>query len=670
MNNVPAAEQIDGTYWRQDCYNSQENCYRIQGFPQSLQDNQLDIERSLRSWLQEGAQINNLRCYLYNQMAYNNYNNQDWTKLVVSTGEFIEYLVVGEGKQGTRELVDSAIDEVLMIYILRAVENNQALRNYVNSQAMANELNNAANQRDRIGNAISQFQNRNNQGWRGNGGGYNHQQQQQFRQQALLSNTMNNRAGNALYNNNQKPQSTAPGGLGGRSSAMITRAPTEEWNSESGVTVGNVQAPANTRRVGWFHGEDSPAAPAQQPRQNIQAPIQPVQQHIEQERHPADEPTVVRTHAMVEIFGIERPMAHNVYRQEITQTGEVMNIEQHRLGRTSELPLDQIALNVYDVVQPGEDKGKSAENSFSNEKLRVINEGVVGVPHKTAVGMMAWTYDALGTGTILEFNHMNLDCAFVPDREKFLVDFAGLTIDTPTTDITELHKLVKATQHVSEEVFKFFDGRATAATNSIIREVLGLKISISSFAEDFPSLPAYLRDKYGQEAVAGFSNGLIKIVTAVCCIAAGALDTRLRDYCTTHLSITKSCGVVFDPSTGRNRAMTDEELEAHNVQLAKNEELLNMSDNYIQFVDQSYNSLIPVDFDRLGIDFGDKDNLVLSSATMPSLVNYLENMYRRAGGDNSMFSRRYIHTIDGTTLDVTETGTKENRRFVLTKITR
>lgn len=146
------------------------------GFPMQLGPEAFKmLDGHLRHQLQEQAPRNPLRTFLFNQMASNMYNNQQYDELLVSAGGFLE-MVLAANTHGNN--VDSAAAMVAQkmtgIYASINAVTYQPLQQLVQDPNIVNSVNSTLGEFEQIKQQILQFQQRNQQpAWGGNQGGYN-----------------------------------------------------------------------------------------------------------------------------------------------------------------------------------------------------------------------------------------------------------------------------------------------------------------------------------------------------------------------------------------------------------------------------------------------------------------------------------------------------------------
>lgn len=659
-------QQADYSFYRQDPNVSQEVMLQIPDFPARLAGQRDALERFARVVLQNGHQRNPLRLFVYNQMSANNWQNLDWIALVKNLGNLLDFLIFDQHNAGTQELVSGAVELTVKLMMLRAVEQYPNLQSYLD-QAMYNELGQIKQRRDQIRTLMSQTQVQ-------QGGLF--PQQNQMNQNAQLMNVGGsaNWSAGLQQQFHQQPQAQQTQ-LGGGTSSRISigdlappkqTQPTsiqtgsgmfETWESDPNRQHANIGG-GNTNFRGFFaETEEVQLKPNWEQAAPAPAPEQPVETNYRDEliaKYGAVFP-------MIEIAGKAYPLVYDRYRFQINENGALMKIEDHVIEQMEAEPRP-VSLSIPHYVPVDKTAPESAVNtrvSFlkaaeEDHGLEVLPDAIVGLEIDTAAGLVNMRTNAYIEKKVVEFTALTVDAVFVPDVEKFKADFAGLLIESPESDITKLMELVKSSGQVADALYRKLNRRVTTAINQILNENLGLSATISDGATDWAELPAWLNKKKGAKHLAALSDSVMAVVNAACCIASGELDDTVRDYNYAKLHINQTSGVIYDRKLYDVRSMDSAEMEAYDSEvLASCSAAALTIDSFIQLIYRDYVSLLPVEFENLGIDIADgKEVTVVHESAHPELNNYIKGLYRRAGGDVSRFDNIYLTTIDGAVMRV------------------
>lgn len=662
-------QQADYSFYRQDPNVSQEVMLQIPDFPVRLANQRDALERFARVVLQNGHNRNPLRLFVFNQMSANNWQNLDWIALVKNLGNLLDFLIFDQNNAGTQELVSGAVELTVKLMMLRAVEQYPTLQSFLD-QAMYNELGQIKQRRDQIRQLMSQTQTQQ--------GGLFPQQNQVNQNTQLMS--VGGSANWSAGLQNQFQQQAAPqqpqlgGGTSGRISIGDLAPPKQQqqpvsiqtgsgmfetWESDPGKQHANIGG-GNTNFRGFFaETEEVQLKPHWEQPAEPTAPVPdqtPVQNYRDEliAKYGAVFP-------MIEIAGKAYPLVYDRYRYQLNENGALMKLEDHVIDQMEAEPRPaSLGIPLYTKVDDAAPESnintrvsflKAAEEDHG---LEVLPDAIVGLEIDTAVGLVNMRTNAYIEKKVVEFGVLTVDAVFVADSEKFKETFAGLLIESPESDITKLMELVKESGNEADALYRKLNRRVTTSINQILTENLGLTATITDGASDWGALPAWLKNKKGAKHMAALSDCAMAIVNAACCVASGDLDETVRDYNYAKLHVNQTSGVVYDRKLYDVRSMSGEEMEAYDAELLSSCATAGLTtDSFIQLIYRDYVSLLPVEFENLGIDLADgKEVTVVHESAHPELNAYLKGFYRRAGGDASRFDNIYLTTIDGAVMRI------------------
>lgn len=90
--------------------------------------------------LQDNAQKNPLRTFLFNLASMNNYRNETFEELLVTTLEYVDHLMAIQKYRRVEDAIDHAAKEVCAIMSSLNVQRFPALQRYITDQAMFNDV--------------------------------------------------------------------------------------------------------------------------------------------------------------------------------------------------------------------------------------------------------------------------------------------------------------------------------------------------------------------------------------------------------------------------------------------------------------------------------------------------------------------------------------------------
>lgn len=657
-------QQADYSFYRQDPNVSQEVLLQIPDFPNRLAGQRDSLERFARVVIQNGHNRNPLRMFVYNQMSANNWQNHDWIALVKNLGNLLDFLIFDQNNAGTNELVSGAIELTVKLMMLRAVEQYPALQSFID-QAMFTELNNVKQRRDQIRALMNQTQVQQ---------GVMFPQQQNNQNVQLMSIGGSANWSSGLNSQMTIPQQNRQPELGGGTSSRISiddiapaRNPQqplaiqtgsgmfETWESDPGKKHPHIGG-GHTEFRGFF-GETEEVKLTPQWEQPATQPQQPPVKNVQEEliaKYGAVFP-------LLDVAGKAYPLVYDRYRYQLNENGALMNIEDHiidQMDRQETVPPQAIPLYIP-VDKNAPESPVNTRVSFlrtaeEEHGLEILPDAIVGLEIDTAAGLVNMRTNAYVEKKVVEFGLITVDAVFVADSEKFKKDYAGLLIESPETDITKLMELIKKSGDDSDALYRKLNRRTTRAINQILNDNLGVAATIDDGASDWVGLPAWLKNKKGAKHMAALSDCAMQIVNAACCVASGELDETIRDYNYAKLHVNQTSGLIYDRKLYDVRSMSGEEMEAYDADvLAACGAAALTNDSFIQLIYRDYVSLLPVEYDHLGIDVADgKEVTVVHASSHPELNTYLKGFYRRAGGDVSRFDNLYLTTIDGVLMRV------------------
>lgn len=655
-----STQQADYTYYRQDPNMSQEVLLRIDDFPHRLAGQRDALERYLRVAIQNAHQRNGLRMFIYNQMSANNWQNQDWIAIVRNLGSLLDFMIFDQQKQGTQQLVGEAVEFTIKLMMLRAVEQYPALQQIMD-QAMIADMQTVYNQREVLRNSMNQVAMQNQQGGLmfGNQSNGNNNRQ--------LFNLSTGNDWSSAFSAGTQPQRQSE--LGGGTSSRISigdLAPTppthQSIKTPSGVCETWESDPNNAHAfVGGGH-TDFRGFFAQTEETVVQPnwddnPQQPVQEQTYRDRILEKFGVVL---PLVEIEGREYPVVYDSFYYQLDEKGNLMKQEDHIIAEASfdtkpampviphYKPIDKTAPESHLNTQVSFLKSGDVENG-----LIVLDDTIVGLPLDTAANFVNLRTNAYATGRVVEFGLLSVDAVFVPDAEEFYKKFSGLLIEDPETDLSKLMELVKDSGDINDVLYRKLNRRVTTAINRILKENLGLSISISDGASDWMDLPKYLRTKKGEAYMNALGDCGMSLLNAASCVANGAMDETLRGYNSLKLHLNQSSGIALDRKEYNFRPMDEEEIKAADIRVKSECEAGCIGDeSFVQLVYRDYVALLPTEFDNLRIELADNEVTVVHSSAHEELAGYLSSLYRRAGGDSCRFDNIYVTTIDGAVMRV------------------
>lgn len=105
----------------------------IQGFPQSMLSYAAQIQTMMRTILQNNAGLNTARVYHYNMMSNNNFMNNEWANLIITTGEMMEYYYFtgAINEQNITGMMTKIVEDSIAISVAITVTKNPLLAQYL-----------------------------------------------------------------------------------------------------------------------------------------------------------------------------------------------------------------------------------------------------------------------------------------------------------------------------------------------------------------------------------------------------------------------------------------------------------------------------------------------------------------------------------------------------------
>lgn len=687
-NYQGAPIQLDGRYWRQNPYAGEEVLYQIPDFPQRFDNVRDPIERIARDQLQQGAQLNLLRTYLYNQMSYNNYANDNWFAMIASIGQLLEVDLVAYGVPVNDATIRDTVKRVIEMFLCGAYLREPQFQNWLSVQEK-NALAPLLRERDQIIQAVETFYarmsqpqyqqasygNQNRQydqlagqqgGW-GNQGGYQQPQQRggdlgMRRTPSLEPAPQSNPAmrdayeiaANRLventYGRNGSMDVRRPGG-GGSDLSRVTSKPKDQFGNVESLTISPTDGVTYQRGGDTVNFEDY--FEARDPRQHQQP----------------DAPMAVPNagvsvsdsgrFAMIDVAGIPRPIVYNRFTHRITENGEiVMQYENHELDKSLLVPEASVrTLPIYPNAQDIPENQTEARPDVAyldDSKVLRLSEPLYNMELDTAFQSVVFTSSADIKNQVVHFVHMSTDSVLVGDRDQFFKEFADLCVGSQEYDITNILNLLERTEAYGYGLFRKLDRRATEAVNEVLSKQLGLKgLKIESFVEDFRELPAYLSSNpnYGPSWVSRLENALGTIHTAICCILTEEFANTVVDRNAVAICHTDPSGLLWNPETKMYRIPTREELDAISERKQAVEEEVGILDGLVQLVSTDYCVLVPTLLQNLGLKLEKNEATMIVPSVTPELADFVNGIVDSIGESHS-FRRILLGTPDGAVLQL------------------
>lgn len=706
---------IDTTYWRQDPWSSQEVRALFPGYPARLEQLQDRLERQLRLMLQQHASDSQVRAYVYHQMAYNNYNNQNWEKLVVSTAQLTEAMVMSRGVQLTDDAIENFIARAIQAYLVRAVESDANLQATLTPQ-QHHAVVQMADQRNKDVAAIEEYQRSLHLGTPMQPGYQQGYPQPQQQPNSFLTGQL--RSGVTLgVGQSFMPQQQQPSGF---NSGLRQRDPAPQ-----------VQAPAPAQAMPLQQRNDfnigSPFTAAA--RNQIQEqPVKPSSPYLEEVRlspdqgfyhqrggedvrfedHfvPSSEP-VVENHfhretteeamstwsarlcreraarginPVIELCGRIRPIAYNRYTHYVTDTGELMKYEEHVLNIADIEPVTdgKKILPLYYEVDEAAKREAAAPTAdikrdwLVEEKHETITTPVIGMDLAGAFNFVDYRENSFYAKAVVDFVSTTTEGIMVNGAKDFRAQFPGLEIDGEQLDSNELLIAMRNISMHSRALWTRLDARATEACNEILNKRLSLGLSMGSYSADWEEILEILETEaeFGPKFVERFLSYFDLVRDAVCSIAGGTLHSAMLKHNAMFQALNSAAGVTCHEEEHRIVAASREVRHAAEEYLKTIEHPMGFKNDLVQVITNDYCTLVPTEFAALGLELSaTEETTIVYPSVMPEVAKLIADMMKRAGGFNSGYRRYILGTVDGVMLQLHPTpGNLDGQTIVAVEV--
>lgn len=710
---------IDTTYWRQDPWSSQEVQHLFPGYPACLEKLQDRLERQLRLVLQQHATDSQARAYLYHQMAYNNYNNQNWEKLVVSTAQLTEAMVMSRGVQLTDDAIGNFIGRAIQAYLVRAVENDTGLQASLNAQQQQAVMA-MAQQRNSDVAVVEEYQ-RSLHGVM--------PQQQTYAQGYPQAQQPNNFLTGQLRNG-----ITLGVNQGMGTSFMPTPAPQSNVNfglrqaAPYNAPATQVQPPQPVRNDFNSYGSPLTAISRSAPQQTP-APTPASSPYLEEVRlspdngyhhqrggedirfedHfvPSDEPSIFstpKTEDLVQIMntwsprlareraarginpkimlcGRLRPIAYNCYTHYVTDSGELMKYEEHVLNIVDIEPEGdgkKILPLYYEATIEKKDTALVVEedglkrNWLVEEKKESLQTPIIGMKLPEAFNFVDYRENSFYTKAVVDFVRTTTEGVMVSGAGEFRTQFPGLELGAEKLSYDELLAAMRNIDMHSHALWAKLDERATEACNEILNKRLSLGVSIGSYTADWEEILQVLETdpEFGPKFTARFLAHFDLIHDAVCSIAGGTLHSSMLKHNAMFQALNSAAGVVRDDDTHQIIPASREVRQAAEEYLKTIEHPMGFKNDLVQVISNDFCSLIPTEFAALGLALAeDEDTTIIYPSAMPVVAELIADTIKRAGGFKSGYRRFILGTVDGVMLQIHPTpGSHDGQTIVAVEV--
>lgn len=653
-------DMIDQHYWRDDPWRSHEQLFDL-GIPPHMQQFQDYVERALRVELQSQAHRSALRTFLYNQMSYNNYQNDDWFSLVMSCSEVAD-MYMGAQRMSPDRAIPSAADRMIRIRIALNVQRYPALTQWMtqdqlrDSQVMAQdaailsqevEAFLGIHQQPPRYNAAPAYQAPQYQAPAYGGGG------QQLSVAARVA------AGQAHPNAHRNPTiGRAPqrGGVTSVASTALGRSAPASRPATSGVgrrppqTVTSMVAmspvaPAPEVEV-YQEGADNffsmvPTVDTKQA-QSHQNTIQTTPVTIDQPMEPENKENVVED--VEEMQPLQtNPLPPLTYFYEDPE----MKIEDHALFERKPKPQNVVrGLPVYEMRE--ENDTVVVEQTW----LDTTTVRQYGLIHSTdfdsAADLVTFASASMADGVVAEFP-MVLSTPFFVESPELLVERCKvLTTQLQNApSVAEVQEALKFAETVSWRLARDLDRRLTEATNFFLRVRLGLdaEFNIDSFREDFDALLPIVREQYGVIVFDAFKKGIPQILLSVRGLTIDGPEEFIQHNLQKILEpADKSFAVAGDPVR-----IVLEDLPEQVEPLANL--LKDVHQNIVTMVSCQYLAVLPITLEDTGLDIGiGERRLAGENPTTQEFADFLDDVDARARLAQPLLHATYVQTCDGALL--------------------
>lgn len=643
---------IDQQLWRDDPWRTHETLFDL-GIPQHMVQFQDYIERSLRAELQAQAHRSPLRTFLYNQMSYNNYQNDDWFSMVTSCSEVAD-MYMGAQRMPVDRAVPAAVDRMIRIRIALNVQRYPALTSWMtqeqlrDSQVMAQDAQVLSQEIDAYLGVYNAPQ-----------PSYHapHYQAPSYQAPAYGGPAARVAAGQphpnvrpaapAIGRSPQRSQvtSVASTALGrqapaqGRPAAGVGRRPPQTVSSM--VSMSPV-APAPEVEV-YQEGADSffsmvPVADTQQVRPH-QTTIKTTPVTIDAVAEPENKEPVVEDTIELQT----NPLPPLAYFYEDME----MKIEDHALFERKPKPQNVVrGLPVYELREENE------SIVVEQDWLDTTTVRQYGLIHSTdfdsAADLVTFASAAIADSVVAEFPMVLSTPFFVETPELLLEKCKVLTTqlqNAPST--TEVLEALKFAETVSWRLARDLDRRLTEATNFFLRVRLGLdpEFNIDSFREDIEDLVPAVRDQYGAIVHEAFKKGIPQILMSVRGLTVDGPEEFVQHNLRKILEpIDKSFVVAGDPVRIELGELPEQVEPLANL-------LQDVHQNIVTMVSCQYLAVLPMTLEDTGLVIGiGERRLAGENPSTQEFSDFLDDVDARARLAQPLLHATYVQTCDGALL--------------------
>lgn len=648
---------IDQQLWRDDPWRTHEQMFDL-GISQHMVQYQDYIERALRAELQAQAHRSPLRTFLYNQMSYNNYQNDDWFSMVTSCSEVAD-MYMGAQRMPVDRAVPAAVDRMIRIRIALNVQRYQALTQWM-TQDQLRDSQMMAQDAQVLSREIDAYL-----------GVYNAPQQSYH-------------APHYQAPSYQVPSYQAPayGGPAARVAAgqphpnvrpaapAIGRSPQRSQVTSVASTALGRQAPAQSRPA---------AGVGRRPPQTVSSMVSmsPVASAPEVEVYQEGADSFF---SMVPVADTQQVRPHQTTIKTTPVTVDHVAEPEHKepvVEDTIELqtnPLPPLAYFYEDMEMKIEDhalferkpKPQNVVRGLPVYELREENESIVveqdwldtttvrqyGLIHSTdfdsAADLVTFASAAIADSVVAEFPMVLSTPFFVESPELVLEKCRVLTtqlLNAPST--AEVLDALKFAETVSWRLARDLDRRLTEATNFFLRVRLGLdpEFNIDSFREDIEDLVPAVRDQYGAIVHEAFKKGIPQILMSVRGLTVNGPEEFVQHNLRKILEpIDKSFAVEGDPV---RIVLTDlpEQVEP----LANL--LQDVHQNIVTMVSCQYLAVLPMTLEDTGLVIGvGERRLAGENPSTQEFSDFLDDVDARARLAQPLLHATYVQTCDGALL--------------------
>jgi len=455
--------------------------------------------------IQENAQRNALRCFMFNEMSVNNYHNQQFANLLGSIYDFVGYLVYTDSRFGPNNVGPAAemgIPFMLEVYCGILAERYPQFQQMIDPNTM-NQLRGIMQQYRQAAQVIQQMK----------------QQQMQQGQQSnmgFMPSAMTSPAGSMAMIHQQSQASAIPTGIfssGGTSPAVqvetkplasrynggsryAARAQERQESQQQPAGQFTLTQPFNPRYSGAPIQDKAEMAELQESDLPFQAdqvvPFSKWEPNRDQRLFPAFDPK--HFYAQIRMNEDGKPIAHLIR----IENADMFEYEKHAIPRgfgytpkevTKErleaARRDLVALSLpAEPVVETEPEEKVVLPGINQMEDMIIENGLDAalLYHRCRIE------EAIHGG-------QKADQVFV--TEATLFETLPLAVDAQALSVRNLDKLFVAASEAfrNSTVYSLIDARITKAINDYLTYQLGLSVTIDSFFGDYKELKSYMAEQ-------------------------------------------------------------------------------------------------------------------------------------------------------------------------------